>query len=133
VEHLHRMVGVEAGNDLRDRAEVAIDELAKTAVVIDRARARTSRDKELEVRDAEGVLDVDGQQAEAERVLGRRSKAVALGPRRRLTRAVLVRNPPDRADAAWLEVRRKRKLTHCAVESYTRPGWLTLLFGLMLR
>ena len=61
VEDLHRMMGVEARQDLRDRAEVAVDESAQTTVVVDRSRARASGDEELEVRDAERVLDVDGE------------------------------------------------------------------------
>jgi hypothetical protein len=36
VEDLHRVVRVEAGQDLRDRAEVAVEELAQAPVVVDR-------------------------------------------------------------------------------------------------
>ena len=64
------MVGVEARKDLRDLPEVAIEELAQTAVVVNRARPGASRDEELEVRDAERVLDVDGEEAEPKGVLG---------------------------------------------------------------
>src|SRR5829696_8304553 len=71
VEDLHHMVGVEARKDLRDCAEVAVDELAQTTVVVHSARARAPRDEELEVRDAECVLDVDGEEAEAKGVLCR--------------------------------------------------------------
>jgi hypothetical protein len=63
------MVGVEARNDLCDCAEVAVDELAQTTVVVDRARARAPSDEELEVRDAERILDVDGEEAEAKGIL----------------------------------------------------------------
>ena len=65
VENLHRMMGVETRKDLRDLAKVAIEELAQTAVVVNRARPGASRDEELEARDAERVLNVDGEDAEA--------------------------------------------------------------------
>src|SRR5215204_6936827 len=71
VEHLHRMVGVETGIDLRDCADVAVDELAQTTVVVHSARARAPSDEELKVRDAECVLDVDGEEAEAKGILCR--------------------------------------------------------------
>ena len=80
VEHLHRVMGVEARNDLRDRSEVAIEELAQATAVVDRARARAAGDEQLEARDAERVLDVDRQQAEAERVRGGRADPVTLSP-----------------------------------------------------
>ena len=86
VEHLHRMVGVEARKDLCDCAEVAVDELAQTTVVVDRARAEAPCDEEFEVRDAECVLDVDGEEAEAKGVLCRWAYTVLLGPRLRLAR-----------------------------------------------
>ena len=57
VEDLHRLVRVECRDDLRDRAEVPVDELAEPAVVVGRAR-----DEQLEVRGAEGVLGVDREQ-----------------------------------------------------------------------
>ena len=65
-------------------AEVAVDELAQAAVVVDRARARAAADEQLEARDAERVLHVDGDQADAEAVLGRRPDPVLARPRRRL-------------------------------------------------
>jgi len=112
VEHLHRVVRVEARNDLRDRGEVAIHELAKTAAVVNRSGTRAPGDEELEVRDAERVLDVDGEETDAKRVVDRHAHGVDLGPRLRLAGAILVRDPPDRADAAGVEVGRQRKLTH---------------------
>ena len=120
VEDLHGVVGVEAREDLRDRAEVAVDELAQAAVVVDGARARAPGDEQLEVRHAERVLHVDRQQADAERVLGRAADAVLLGPGGGLARAVLVGHPPDLADAARVEVRGDRKLAHGAFESIAR-------------
>ena len=74
VEDLHRPVRIEAGDDLRDRAEVAVDELAEPPVVVDRARSRPAADEELEARDAERVLDVDGEEAD------RGSSSVRSGP-----------------------------------------------------
>jgi hypothetical protein len=103
---------VEARKDLRDLAKVAIEELAQTAAVVNRTRPGTSRDEELEVRDAEGVLNVDGEDAEAKGVVGGAAEAVLVRPRRRLVSPVLVRNPPDVPDAIRVEVPRKRKLTH---------------------
>ena len=102
-------MGVEARDDLRDGAEVAVDELAQPAVVVNGAGARATADEELEARDAERVLDVDRQQAEAEGVAGRRPDLMARSPRRRLARAVLVRDPPDLAHAARVEERRDRE------------------------
>jgi hypothetical protein len=61
VEHLHRVVGIEARQDLRDLAEVPVDELAQAPVVVDCAGTRASPDEELELRDAERVLGVDGE------------------------------------------------------------------------
>ena len=86
VENLHRMVSVETWKDLRDCAEVAVDELALTTVVVDRARARAPSDEELKVRDAECVLDVDGEEAEAKGILCRWAQTALLGPRLRLAR-----------------------------------------------
>ena len=43
--------------------------------------AGAARDEKLEVRDAEGVLDVHREEADAERVLGRGGDAVVLGVR----------------------------------------------------
>ena len=43
VEDLHRLVGVERGDDLRDRVEVAVDELAEAPVVVHGARSRSGR------------------------------------------------------------------------------------------
>ena len=87
VEHLHRTVGVEARKDLRDRGEVAVDELAQTPVVVDRARARAPGDEELEARYAERVLDVDGEEAEPKGVPGSRTQTVCHRPTPRPRRA----------------------------------------------
>ena len=112
VEDLHRVVRVEAREDLRDRAEVAVDELAQPAVVVDRAAAGAARDEQLEVRDAEGVLDVHGEQADAPLVLPGGADAVLRGPGGRLAGALLVWHAPDLADPAWVEMCRQRQLLH---------------------
>lgn len=62
VEHLHRLVRVEARQHLRDRPQVPIDELVQPAIVVDRAAARPPGNEQLEVRNAERVLDVDREQ-----------------------------------------------------------------------
>ena len=112
VEHLHRMVGVEAREDLRDRAKVAVDELAQATIVVNRARAGAPGDEELEAWDAERVLEVDAEEADAKGIVGGRAEAVLVGPTGRLAGAVLVRDPPDFVDTVWVEVGRQRKLMH---------------------
>jgi hypothetical protein len=94
VEDLHGAMGVEARHDLRDRAEVAVDEVAETAVVVDGSGSRTPSDEELEARDAEGVLDVDGEQAHLEAVLARGPQVVFPRPVRRLAGTLLVGDSP---------------------------------------
>src|SRR4029453_16592713 len=90
--------------------EVSVEELAQAPVVV-----LGSADVELVARNAEGVLDVDGDQADPEAVLERRAKPVLLGPGLSLLGALLIRNPPDLADAPGLEVRRDRKLGHAVL------------------
>src|SRR3954469_238975 len=112
VEHLHRMVGVEARKDLGDLSEISVDELTQTTVVVNRAGTRATCDEKLEVRDAERVLDIDGEKAETKGVLGRGAQAMLVGPGGRLAGAVFVRDSPDLADAARVEMCRERKLRH---------------------
>src|SRR5437588_6400310 len=94
VEHLHRLVGVEARKDLRDHSEISVDELTQTTVVVNRAGARATCDEELEVRDAEGVLDIDREEAETEGVLDRGAEAMLVGPGGSLAGAVFVGDSP---------------------------------------
>src|SRR4051812_3802807 len=112
VEHLHRVVGVKAREELGYRAEVSIDELAQAAVVVDGPGARPPGHEQLEVRDAERVLDVDEEQAKAEGVVSGGAEAVLLRPRRRRAGQLLIRDPPYVADTARVVVRRERKLAH---------------------
>src|SRR5438552_3889234 len=117
VEDLNRVVGIETRKDLRNRAEVAVDELAQTTVVVDSARAGAPPHEELEVGDAERVLDVDGDKADAKGVLCRREQTMPLRPGLGLARAILVGDAPNVAYAARLEVGRERQLTHRAIRS----------------
>jgi hypothetical protein len=61
MKDLHRVVGIQAGEDLRDHAQVAVDELAEAAGVVDRRPSRAPADEQLEVGDTERVLHVDGE------------------------------------------------------------------------
>ncbi len=120
VEDLHRMVRVEAGEDLRDRAEVAVEELAEAAIVVDRPIARAPRDEQLEVRDAERVLHVHGEQADAQLVSGGGPHGMPSRPRGRLAGPLLVRHTPDLANTARVEMCRQRQLLHGCAESKRR-------------
>ena len=102
VEDLQRAVRVERRHDLRDRTQVAVDELAETAAVSGRPRH-----EELEPRRTERVLTVDGEQAEPERIPRRGSDCVLQPPGLGLRRAFFVPNPPDLLDAFRREVRRE--------------------------
>ena len=94
VEDLLDAVRIEAGDDLRDRTEVAVDELAEPPVVVDRARSRPAADEELEAGDAERVLNVDGEEADPGLVLRSRSNPVCVDPEASVSGALLVRHAP---------------------------------------
>ncbi len=94
-------MGVEGRDGRGDRAEVSVQELAQPPVVVLRAP-----DVELEVRNAEGVLHVDGNETESEAVVEGGSQAVLLAPRLGFERALLIRDAPNLADSARVEVRR---------------------------
>ena len=111
VEDLHSRMGVEGGMDFGDRGKVAVDEGAQAGIVIDGAASRTPADEQLEIRQAEGVLHVDGQQADPFPVGSRRRDAVLPGPGRRLPGAVSVRHAPDLAHRVGIEMFRDGKLT----------------------
>jgi hypothetical protein len=64
VEDLHCLVRVQRGHHLRERVQIPVDELAQAPVVIDCACPRAPRDEQLEAGNAEGVLDVDGHEAD---------------------------------------------------------------------
>ena len=110
VEDLHGGMGVEGGMDLGNRREVAVDEGAQAGVVFDRAAPRTTAHEQLEIRQAEGVLHVDGQQANPFLVGSRRRDAVFPGPGRRLPRAFAVRHAPHVAHRVGIEMVRHGKL-----------------------
>src|SRR5215211_4128116 len=115
MEDLHRLVRVERQDDLRDRVEVSVDELADAPAVVDRAGH-----EELEARYTERVLHVDEEQRDSPRVVSRRPKPVRPSPRGRVRRALLVRDPPDLRNALRIEVRRYRE--HLALESRAVPA-----------
>ena len=72
VEDVHRLMSVHRRHDLSDPAQIAIDEVAQAAIVIDRAGAGATTHVKLESRDAERVLHVDGDQADSHLVIDRR-------------------------------------------------------------
>ena len=108
VEDLHRLVRVERRDDLRDCVQVSVEEFAQPPVVVDRARAGASSHEQLEAGDAEGVLDVHGDQADPLQVVGGRAQPVLESPGFGLARALLVRHAPDLADGRGVEVGRNR-------------------------
>jgi hypothetical protein len=65
VEDLERLMRVERDDCLRDQIEVVVDERAEPAAVVERPRPRTTCHEELEPGRAEGVLGVDGEEADA--------------------------------------------------------------------
>ena len=101
------------GTTSRDRGEVPVHEVAEPAVVVDGAGPGAAADEELEIRDAERVLDVDGEQADAEGVVCRRANRVLLGPRPCLAGTLLVWDAPDLADLIWPVELGHRQLAHC--------------------
>ena len=109
MEDLHRLVGVEGRHDLGDRVDVAVKEVAEAAVVVDGAGPGAAAHEQLEARDAEGVLDVDGDKADPVGVLCRRPKPVLERPGLGLAGALLVRDAPDLPDRLRIEVRRDRQ------------------------
>src|SRR5262245_27854984 len=118
MEDLHRAMRVQAGHDLGDHTEVAVDELAEPPVVSDGARARASRDEQLEAWDAERVLDVDRKQADAELVLGGRPDPLLLRPRAGVSGAILVGHAPHLSDPLGPIEVGYRELAHRAESSF---------------
>ena len=110
MEDLERLVRVECDDDLRDRREVAVHELAQAPAVLDGTAARSSGDEELEPGRAERVLEVDGEQAHAPPVGGCRFDRVLRGPLPRLAEAGLVVDSPDVRDPVEVDVARQREL-----------------------
>ena len=87
MEDLERLVRVHGHHGLGDGPEVPIDELAQPPVVVEGSRSRSTGHEQLEPRGAEGVLDVDEQQADARAVARRRLESVLARPRGRLAKA----------------------------------------------
>ena len=127
VENLHGRVRVERRVNLGDRCQVTVDEGAQPAVVLNRAASRTAADEQLEIRQAEGVLHVDRQQAYAPLVGKRGRNAVLSGPGRRLRRAFTVRHSPHLSHGDGVEVFRNGKLTPvhgCALHRTVGPAMI---------
>ena len=109
VEDLHRPVRVQAREDLRDRAEVAVDELAQAAVVVDGA--------------GPGTAATNSSKSGCRRCSGRRRRAGIpgtrprpppegrAGPGPRFARAARTA-PATRAHGVRIEVRRDRQRRH---------------------
>jgi hypothetical protein len=112
VEDLEGLVRVHGDDGLRDRREVPVQEVAQAPTVLQRAHARTARDEELEAGRAEGVLQVDRQQADACLVARHRGEPVLRGPGERVPKARLVIDTPHVPDAIDVDVRWERKLVH---------------------
>jgi hypothetical protein len=102
-------VRVECRDDARDRVEVSVDELTEPTVVVDRPRAAAAGDEELEIRQAERVLDVDREEADPEAVLGRGRYGMLVRPALCVGGEPLVPHAPELADALGLEVRWDRE------------------------
>ena len=109
MEDLQRLVRVERREDLRDRAEVAVDELAEAARVVERSGAGAAGDEELEAGRAERVLDVDDHERDAEPILGGPPRSCCVPPAPRVLEARRVVDAPDLADALGVPVRRQRE------------------------
>jgi hypothetical protein len=109
MEDLECLVGVERDDDLRDQAELVVDERAQPPAVVERAVARAAPHEELEAGRAERVLRVDGEEAHTSFVPHRGLEPVFLGPRRRIVKAAFVLDPPHVADLSQVDMRRKRK------------------------
>src|SRR3990172_10855782 len=122
VEELHGVVRVHRGDDLRDGSEVPVQELAETAAVVDGARAGAARYEELEAWDAERVLHVHDDEAEAKAILGRGPEAVKARPALRSDGPLLVGDAPDVGDGAGVEVRRDGQLAVLHDRHFRKPG-----------
>ena len=107
VEDLERLVRVERGHDLRERAEVAVDELADAARVVERPGPRAPGDEELEARRAERVLHVDDDEGDPEAVVRRRLDRLLGAPALGVLESRRVVDAPDLADAIGVPVRRE--------------------------
>ena len=115
VEDLERLVRVQRRDDLRQRAQVAVDELAEPARVVERGRSRPAGDEQLEAGRAERVLDVDGDECDAKVVLRGRRDSVLCAPALRVRRAGCVVDAPHLPDTVGVPVRRQReRLEHGA-------------------
>ena len=110
VEDLERLMRVERGDDLRDRAQVPVEERAQAPAVVERARSRAAGDEELEAGRAERVLRVHEQETDAGRVVRCGLESMLGRPRARVGEARFVVDAPHLRDALEVDVRRERQL-----------------------
>jgi hypothetical protein len=109
VEDLKRLMRVKRRHDLRQRAQVAVDELAEPARVVERGRSRPAGDEQLEAGRAERVLDVDGDERDPKAVRRRLGDLVLGAPALRVFRAGCVVHAPHLPDAVGVPVGRQRE------------------------
>ena len=100
---------VERRHDLGQRAEVAIDELAEAASVVERPCPRAPGDEELEARRAERVLHVDDDDGDPETIVRRGLDRLLGAPALGVVETRRVVDAPDLADAIGIPVRGERE------------------------
>ena len=132
MEDLHRMMRIHGRYDLGDVCQVSIDKLAEPPVVIDGSGARSPPDIQLEVRDAEGILHVDHNQAHPRSAARVRANVMIPRPVDGRVGNVLIGHSPHFADLVRIEVRRKRQLRRYhrnsspLSEDDTPPSWMAV-------
>jgi hypothetical protein len=121
VEDLDSLVGIEGRRNLGDRAQVTVDELHQASVVVNRAGPAATADVQFVARHTEGILHVDQDQDDPERILGGRAQVVALRPLAALGGSGFVRHLPDLADLFNIKVRREWKFREEGVVGHEYP------------
>ena len=110
MEDLERLMRVEGRDDLRERAEVAVDELAEPTGVVERARARCGPATKSSNPGVQNVFWTSTTtSATRKRSLGRRLDACCSRQRRASSNAGRVVDAPHLADAVGVPVRRQRE------------------------
>jgi hypothetical protein len=108
VEDLHAGVGVQRRDDLRDAAQVPVEELTQPPVVVDGTATRSTADEQLMLRQAERILTVDEHEAGPLDIGTRRRNPVCSRPRDGVGCSGGVVDPPHRLHRCGIEVRRHR-------------------------
>jgi hypothetical protein len=111
MENLHRLVCIQGRDHPGDPVQVAIDKSAEPAVVVDRTGAGAPADIEFEIWNTKGVLGIDDEQADPDRVFGGRSDPMACGPGTGLPGPRLVWDAPHRAHLSGLKMGWNGKLS----------------------